>query len=68
MDKTSNPLNDIFYFFVMQLYVSEAVLQPQQHAVPVRFYAKEAAASKALKGDGKFYIVFFFQLFIHIVV
>ncbi|XP_071714267.1 probable ATP synthase 24 kDa subunit, mitochondrial [Rutidosis leptorrhynchoides] len=34
-----------------QLYVSEAVLQPHQHAVPIRFYAKEAAASKALKGD-----------------
>ncbi|XP_071740965.1 probable ATP synthase 24 kDa subunit, mitochondrial [Rutidosis leptorrhynchoides] len=33
------------------LFFSEAVLQPKHHAVPIRFYAKEAAASKALKGD-----------------
>ncbi|KAI7729813.1 hypothetical protein M8C21_003809 [Ambrosia artemisiifolia] len=33
-----------------QLYGSQSVLQPQQQAVAVRFYAKEAAP-KALKGD-----------------
>ncbi|KAI3820028.1 hypothetical protein L1987_13884 [Smallanthus sonchifolius] len=33
-----------------QLYGSQSVLRPQQHAVPIRFYAKEAAP-KALKGD-----------------
>ncbi|XP_076935170.1 putative ATP synthase 24 kDa subunit, mitochondrial [Bidens hawaiensis] len=33
-----------------QLYGSQSVLQPQQQAVSVRFYAKEAAP-KALKGD-----------------
>ncbi|KAJ9560487.1 hypothetical protein OSB04_005647 [Centaurea solstitialis] len=33
-----------------QLYSSQCILQPQQHAVPTRFYAKEAAP-KALKGD-----------------
>ncbi|KAI3513632.1 hypothetical protein L1887_20968 [Cichorium endivia] len=33
-----------------QLIGSQYVLQPQQHAVPTRFYAKEAAP-KALKGD-----------------
>ncbi|KAI3760831.1 hypothetical protein L1987_51230 [Smallanthus sonchifolius] len=33
-----------------QLYGSQSVLQPQQHAAPIRLYAKEAAP-KALKGD-----------------
>ncbi|KAJ0795886.1 hypothetical protein HanPI659440_Chr04g0155651 [Helianthus annuus] len=32
------------------LYGSQSVLQPQQQAVPIRFYAKEATP-KALKGD-----------------
>lgn len=33
-----------------QLYGNQSILQPQQHAVAARFYAKEAAP-KALKGD-----------------
>ena len=38
-------------FVLIQLYGSQIILQ-QQHAVPVRFFAKEAAPP-ALKGDGE---------------
>lgn len=37
----------------MQVFSSQSILQPQQHAaVSTRFYAKEAA-TKGLKGDGE---------------
>ncbi|KAI3757452.1 hypothetical protein L6452_04989 [Arctium lappa] len=41
-----------------QIHGSQSILQPQNHAVSVRFYAKEASA-KALKGDDMLKGIFF---------
>ncbi|KVI07211.1 hypothetical protein Ccrd_014409 [Cynara cardunculus var. scolymus] len=41
-----------------QIYSSQSTLQPQHHAVSVRFYAKEASP-KALKGDDMLKGIFF---------
>lgn len=41
-----------FFFCVLQLCTGELILKPE-HAVQVRLFAKEAAASPALKGDGE---------------
>lgn len=44
--------------FDLQLCTSQVFLRPE-HAVQVRSFAKEAAAPTALKGDRKYFRIFF---------
>lgn len=43
---------------VLQLCAGQVVLRPE-HAVPIRSFAKEAAAPTTLKGDRKYFRMFF---------
>jgi len=48
---------------VLQLCAGQVVLRPE-HAVPVRSFAKEAAAPTTLKGDRKYFRMFFIDTFL----